>query len=110
MSFFISCLIRRPCRDLSTIAEGKPLTSVGSISAHTRPITALSSGTSADGRPLLFTGDSMGVIKAWALEQDGDRWRANAAQAQPTAHRTGLNGMFFGQGKLWTGASAAFSG
>ncbi|KAG8961461.1 hypothetical protein FRC03_005350 [Tulasnella sp. 419] len=99
--------------DLSDItlpqSSGKPLHQLASISRHTRPVEALSY---MDGNPLtLFTGDSMGVISVWNLDE---RWSATE-HSLPTikvihkqdleGHRTGVNDLWTGRGYLVTAST-----
>jgi hypothetical protein len=46
----------------------------------------------------------MGVVRAWTLAREADRWRA-APRAELPPHRTGVTDMWFGGGALFTGAS-----
>jgi hypothetical protein len=102
-------------RNLATLEEGKPLTSAGSISSHTRPVECLAIGpVDSHGESpsaILFTADTMGLIRAWKLTLDEDksappRWHARPADGDDgglTAHRTGVTEMWYGKGLLYTG-------
>jgi WD40 repeat protein len=98
-------MIRLFVRDLSTIANGAPLLSLGSISSHTRPVECLDGFSQTETSAVLCTADTMGVIKIWNLEKDGSsspRWRSTL-RAELNYHRTRINEMVFGNGQLWTG-------
>jgi hypothetical protein len=43
----------------------------------------------------------MGVVRAWTLARESDRWRA-APRAELPPHRTGVTDMWFGAGALYT--------
>ncbi|KAJ7929275.1 WD40-repeat-containing domain protein [Mycena leptocephala] len=78
--------------DLSDAMSGKPLTSMGSISSHTRPISCIDCEPLSDTSAILYTADSMGAIKI-------------CLKAELMHHRTGINEMRFGRGQLWTASS-----
>lgn len=85
--------------------SGKPLRSTGSISSHTRPISCIDGVSLSDTTAVLYTGDSMGVIKIWDLAKESGespRWKSTL-KAELKHHRTGINEMRFGGGQLWTG-------
>ena len=91
-------------RDLSSLEESKPLPSAGSISAHTRPVEALTART-IDRTVFLYTADTMGVIKVWELEKEDStpaRWRA-VQKDELKHHRTKINEILYGHGQVWTG-------
>ncbi|KAJ6488631.1 WD40-repeat-containing domain protein [Mycena vitilis] len=93
--------------DLSDAMSGKPLTSMGSISSHTRPISCIDGVALSDTTAILYTGDSMGAIKIWDLvKESGEapRWKSTL-KAELNHHRTGVNEMRFGGGQLWTASS-----
>ncbi|KAI0340486.1 WD40 repeat-like protein [Trametopsis cervina] len=93
--------------DLTTLEEGKPLKSSGSISAHSRPVEAIVIGPSTATTAILYTGDTMGIIKSWEIEkEDGPfpRWHATL-KAEFTHHRTKICEMLYGNGQLWTGSA-----
>lgn len=90
-------------RDLSTPTESQPLRSIGSISSHTRPVECLGGKALSDTSALLYTADTMGVIKSWNLTKDEGRWRGTI-QEEHNHHRTRINEMLHGNNQLWTGA------
>ncbi|KAJ7871471.1 WD40-repeat-containing domain protein [Mycena olivaceomarginata] len=93
--------------DLSNAFTGQPLTSMGSISSHTRPISSIDGMALSDVSAVLYTADSMGVVKVWDLAKesgDAPRWKSTL-KAELTHHRTGINEMRFGGGQLWTASS-----
>lgn len=97
-------------RDLSVLEDGKTLTSAGSISAHTRPVESLAARFS-DGVAVLYTADTMGVIKAWKLDKENStptRWRATEKD-ELNHHRTKVNDILYGNGQVWTGISNQLS-
>lgn len=92
-------------RDLSNISRGTPLISVGSISSHTRPVECIDGFSMSETSAVIYTADTMGVIKIWDLEKDHDtppRWRSKL-RAELNHHRTRINEMLYGNGQLWTG-------
>lgn len=61
----------------------------------------------SDTLAVLYTADTMGVIKIWDLEKDQSsppRWRSTL-RAELDHHRTRINEMVFGNNKLWTASS-----
>ncbi|TFK54822.1 WD40 repeat-like protein [Heliocybe sulcata] len=94
--------------DLSDIRSGKPLVSAGSISAHTRPVERLEGQALPDGTGVLYTADTMGIIRVWALSKEEAvtpaRWQATQ-KAEYGHHRTGINDMVHGAEQLWTASS-----
>ncbi|CAL1704299.1 unnamed protein product [Somion occarium] len=94
--------------DLSSLHNGKPLQSVGSISAHTRPVESLYARPESNSTAILYTGDTMGIIKVWELSKEADvsppRFRATQIDDLQN-HRTGVNEMYHGNGQLWTASS-----
>jgi hypothetical protein len=93
------------CRDLSTVDTGNPLTSVGSISSHTRPVACIEGRVLSATSAVLYTADTMGVIKIWDLKKDSgvsSRWRATL-KGDLNHHRTRINEMLYGNDQLWTG-------
>lgn len=102
---FDVCLITRPSRDISRIVEGQPLTSVGTLTDHTRPVEALDARILSNGAAVLYTGDTMGVIKVWEITKDDGtppRWKSKL-QGELSYHRTRVDDMVYGNGHLWTG-------
>ncbi|KIP09232.1 hypothetical protein PHLGIDRAFT_505241 [Phlebiopsis gigantea 11061_1 CR5-6] len=90
--------------DLSSLEAGKPLASAGSISAHTRPVEAITAKTEGD-VAVLYTADTMGIIKVWELVKEDSkptRWRA-VQKDELYYHRTKINEILYGHGQIWTG-------
>lgn len=86
------------------------------MSAHSRPVESLAAyldTTGADAAPhlVLFTADTMGVIKVWDVVKDSsaeDRrpiWRSTLRD-EWNDHRTRINEIVYGDGHLWSGKSA----
>ncbi|KAH7926290.1 WD40 repeat-like protein [Leucogyrophana mollusca] len=93
--------------DISDATEGKALTAVGSISAHTRPVESISAEANVDGSVTLFTADTMGVIKVWTLEKElgsQPRWRS-VLKDTLDYHRTRVTELLYGAGQIWTASS-----
>ncbi|KDQ60628.1 hypothetical protein JAAARDRAFT_31591 [Jaapia argillacea MUCL 33604] len=93
--------------DLSKPRDGKPLAGLGSISSHTRPVEALEAHPTSSTSAILFTGDTMGIIKVWELTLEGGpspRWRSTL-KTELTHHRTRINEMAYGNGQLWTASA-----
>ncbi|OBZ75742.1 hypothetical protein A0H81_04463 [Grifola frondosa] len=91
--------------DLSSLQDGKPLTSAGSISDHTRPVESLDARPLSDTSAVLYTADTMGIIKVWKITKEAGappRWRS-ILQEELKHHRTRINEMVYGNGQLWTG-------
>lgn len=87
--------------------KGKPLASAGSISSHTRPVECLAGKVVSPTSAVLYTADTMGVVKIWDLVKDNDngrppRWRSTLRE-QLDHHRTRINELLYGNGQLWTG-------
>lgn len=100
------CRAGNKCRDLTNIEEGKPLAPAGSLSAHTRPVEALAACQLDGSSAVLYTADTMGIIKVWELrKEDGPnpRWRSTQ-KVELTYHRTKINEISYGNGQLWSGA------
>lgn len=99
-------------RDLSKFQEGKPLTSAGSISAHTRPVEALATRPLSNSSAVLYTADTMGIIKIWELTKEPapsgsshpPRWQSKLT-AELNYHRTKVTEMVYGAGQLWTASA-----
>ncbi|KXN90506.1 hypothetical protein AN958_04178 [Leucoagaricus sp. SymC.cos] len=86
---------------------GKPLTSMGSISSHTRPVECLQGKVISKNSAVLYTGDTMGVIKVWDLSNEQEpspRWKASLKR-ELSYHRTRINDMIYGSGQLWTASA-----
>lgn len=88
-----------------------PLVSVGSISAHTRPVEALGGETLSVDSAILYSADTMGVLNVWLLERDKTaesadglppRWRTTLRE-NLTHHRTRINQLILHDGYVWTG-------
>jgi COMPASS component SWD3 len=97
-------------RDISQPSERRSLSSLGSISSHTRPVECLLGKVTSDGKTILYTGDTMGIIKVWELLREtgsNPRWKASLSQ-QLDYHRTRIDDMFYGNGQLWTGTTVRF--
>ncbi|KAG8865397.1 hypothetical protein FRB96_000287 [Tulasnella sp. 330] len=96
-------------QNMEYIETQKPLHQLTSLSGHTRPVEALA--YSDDVPNTLLTGDSMGVIKVWSLE---NRW-ASSPESLPTVkarllehstpHATGINDLILTSGYLWTAST-----
>ncbi|KAG8900321.1 hypothetical protein FRC01_010176 [Tulasnella sp. 417] len=97
--------------DLQGLSSGEApaLHQLASISGHRRPVEALATSDSSPNH--LVSGDSMGVMKAWNLEE---RWRASESSL-PTVrattatdiggHRTGVNDIVVASSYLWTAST-----
>lgn len=98
-------------RDISQPENTNPLRSVGSISAHTRPVECLDGQALSESSAILYTGDTMGVIKVWDVQKDNGsppRW-ATTLKDTINHHRTRINELMYHQiGHLWTGVFALF--
>ncbi|PCH38281.1 WD40 repeat-like protein [Wolfiporia cocos MD-104 SS10] len=93
--------------DISTITKGQPLQSVGSISTHTRPVESLIARTASDINVILYTADTMGIIKVWELAKKDvqpPRWQTLLLE-ELKHHRTRVNEMLHNNGQLWTASS-----
>ncbi|KAI0361945.1 WD40 repeat-like protein [Trametes cingulata] len=93
--------------DLSTIASGQPLTSVGSLTEHTRPVESLDARATSETSAVLYTADTMGVIKVWEIKKDDGtppRWQSTLLE-ELKHHRTRVNDMIHGNGQLWTAST-----
>lgn len=93
--------------DVSQPMSKMSMTSLGSISSHTRPVECLDGCVNPDGTAVLYTGDTMGIIKAWKLEKDNSepaRWTARLTDTF-THHRTRINELKYGNGLVWTASA-----
>ncbi|KAH9901245.1 WD40 repeat-like protein [Cubamyces lactineus] len=93
--------------DLSTVADGQPLTSVGSLTEHTRPVESLDARATSDTSAVLYTADTMGIIKVWDIKKDDGtppRWQSTLIE-ELKHHRTRVNDMVHGNGQLWTAST-----
>jgi hypothetical protein len=98
-------------RDLTNVVEGKALASVGSLSAHTRPVECIAGIAHSETKVLLMTADTMGLIKVWELEKESGpqaRWRSNL-QDTLDYHRTRITEILYGAGQIWTGELECWS-
>ena len=100
-------------RDLSSVTGKDPLVSVGSISAHTRPVEAIDGEILSGDSGILYSADTMGVLKVYFLERDTTvqptdglppRWRTTL-QEDLIHHRTRINQLILHNGYIWTGTS-----
>ncbi|PFH49111.1 hypothetical protein AMATHDRAFT_76392 [Amanita thiersii Skay4041] len=93
--------------DLSNPTEPSPLPSLGSMSAHSRPVECLDGISQSDDTAILYTADTMGVIKIWDLTREDatpPRWKSTL-RAELNYHRTRVNEMILGNGQLWTASA-----
>ncbi|THH32958.1 hypothetical protein EUX98_g1189 [Antrodiella citrinella] len=94
--------------DLTNYTSGNPLPSIGSISAHTRPVECLDARSMSADSAILYTADTMGVIKVWKLTKElnvsAPRWKATL-QDELNHHRTGVVEIIYGDGFVWTASS-----
>ena len=84
---------------------------MGSISAHTRPVETLDGETLSGDSAVLYSADTMGVLKVHLLERGTrtqpvgglpPRWRATLRE-DLTHHRTRINQLALHNGYIWTG-------
>ncbi|TFK67916.1 WD40 repeat-like protein [Pluteus cervinus] len=93
--------------DLSPVYEGRPLQSLGAISSHSRPVSCLEGKVISDTQAILYTGDTMGIIKVWVLNRglDADSgWKATQRE-ELSNHRTRVNEMTLANEQLWTAST-----
>jgi len=97
--------------DLSSPLSSDGPTPVGSISAHTRPVESLAAYLDTSTNPphlVLFTADTMGVIKVWDVVKDSTEgppiWRSTLRD-ELTDHRTRINEIVYGEGHLWSASA-----
>lgn len=93
--------------DLSNLDRPEPLKSLGSISSHTRPVECLDGRALSDHSAVLYTGDTMGLIKVWDLTKGSglpSRWTATLRYTHDH-HRTRINELLYGNGQLWTASA-----
>ncbi|KAJ7197204.1 WD40-repeat-containing domain protein [Mycena pura] len=93
--------------DLSDPMSSKPLSSLGSISSHTRPLSCIDGVSLSETTAILYTADSMGVIKIWDLvKESGEapRWKSTL-KTELTHHRTGIFDLRLSQDQLWTASA-----
>lgn len=93
-------------RDLSSVGDGQPLKSVGVLTEHTRPVEALDTRVLSENAAVLYTADTMGIIRLWDItKEDVDAsspWKIKLA-GELKHHRTRVDDMIHGDGHLWTG-------
>ena len=100
-------------RDLSDVTAAGALRTLGTVSAHSRPVQCIEvDALDARLRPdeathsaTLYTADSMGAILIWTLERTyGANPGCRTTQiGSVSGHRTGVNDMWYEKGELWTG-------
>ncbi|EIW85390.1 WD40 repeat-like protein, partial [Coniophora puteana RWD-64-598 SS2] len=93
--------------DMSNVGKGQPPKSMGSISAHTRPVECIQGEAHSDSTVTLITGDTMGIIKVWKLEKTSDAeplWKSTLEDTLDH-HRTRINGLYYGSGFLLTASA-----
>ncbi len=91
--------------------DGKPLTSVAVLTDHTRPVESLDARPVSDTSAVLYTADTMGIIKIWDISKDNGtppRWRSTLV-GELQHHRTKVDDMIYGNGLLWTGGPLSCS-
>jgi len=90
--------------DLSTPNQRKPLQSVGSILSHRRPVECLAAKDVSVASAILYTADTMGVVKIWSIMKENRSspgWRITL-QKELAIHQGRINEIFYGNGQLWT--------
>ncbi|KAN0128476.1 WD40-repeat-containing domain protein [Lactarius tabidus] len=97
--------------DLSSPDSPGGLPPVGSISAHSRPVESLAAYLDVTGTSphlVLFTADTMGVIKVWDVVKDSTErrliWRSTLRDELKN-HRTRVNEIVYGDGQLWSASA-----
>ncbi|KAL1746961.1 WD40-repeat-containing domain protein [Schizophyllum fasciatum] len=95
--------------DLTSAGDGKPLTNVGSLDSHTRPIQCLHATATSDSAALLYTADTMGIIRLWQLTKEAEaserpHWRFTLKR-EFTHHRTGVNDLHVAPEYMWTAST-----
>jgi len=97
--------------DLSSPHSPDGPTPMGSISAHTRPVESLAAYLDTSTSPphlVLFTADTMGVIKVWDVVKDSTDgppiWRSTLRD-DLGGHRTRINEIVYGNGHLWSASA-----
>ncbi|TFL06884.1 WD40-repeat-containing domain protein, partial [Pterulicium gracile] len=92
--------------DFSDPASTRPLKSVGSVSAHLRPVENMAFDPKEN---TLYTADTMGVIMSWTLQkevsQNGEITVRATLLHEFGHHRTRVNEMHLGNGMMWTASS-----
>jgi hypothetical protein len=90
-------------RDIANPQSPSALQSVGSISAHTRPVECIDGRVISDDTLELCTADTMGAIKLWDVIKQSDGRYTTALKAEYLHHRTRINDLHLGVSHLWTG-------
>ncbi|KAF9001932.1 WD40 repeat-like protein [Cyathus striatus] len=93
--------------DISQPNKMRPLSSMGSITAHARPVECLDGKPTSDSSALLYTADTMGIIRLWNLTKElvsPPRWRSTMVE-ELGHHRTRINELYYGNDHLWTASS-----
>ncbi|TEB35988.1 WD40 repeat-like protein [Coprinellus micaceus] len=94
--------------DLSSALSTTPLQNAGSIASHTRPIECLAGYAASESSAILYTADTMGIIRVWELKKEPSvkpaRWRATS-KGELNHHRTRINDLVLGQNLVWTASS-----
>ncbi|KAF9507608.1 hypothetical protein BS47DRAFT_1398465 [Hydnum rufescens UP504] len=98
--------------DHADVSPSTALPQIGALSGHTRPVDSLGldlhdDGSSHSSSPLLYSADSMGVIKAWSLDvntrADGTRLARGTVESEYRGHRTGVGELWISQQHVWSG-------
>ncbi|TFK25076.1 WD40 repeat-like protein [Coprinopsis marcescibilis] len=86
----------------------KPLQNAGSISSHTRPVECIAGYAISDTSAVIYTADTMGVIRVWNLQKEPETtpplWRATA-RGELNHHRTRINELLVGKDLVWTASA-----
>ncbi|PIL23862.1 transporter [Ganoderma sinense ZZ0214-1] len=94
--------------DLSSVGDGQPLKSVGVLTEHTRPVEALETRVLSEKAAVLYTADTMGIIRAWDITKEDDeaspQWKIKLVD-ELKHHRTRVDDMVHGDGHLWTAST-----
>ncbi|GJJ12276.1 hypothetical protein Clacol_006517 [Clathrus columnatus] len=107
MSILVSSSSDKTVRIWHTGNLEQPLTQLGLIRAHTRPVEALAFEKCTDTSGILYTADSLGSVKVWDLQRSG----GSSGECQITLrddwqpHRTGINSIFIANGLMLSGSS-----
>ncbi|KAF8516915.1 WD40-repeat-containing domain protein [Hysterangium stoloniferum] len=91
--------------DASDVA--KPLTQLGSISSHARPVEVLAFEPINETSGMLYTADTMGVIKVWEVQREYGPTPTcrTTLRSELQDHRTGINDVWVGNGFVWSASS-----
>ncbi|EJF65725.1 WD40 repeat-like protein [Dichomitus squalens] len=93
--------------DLSSVADGRPLRTVGILTGHTRPVESLVARVLSEKAAVLYTADTMGIIRVWNIAKEDNldsQWKI-VPTGELKHHRTGVNEMIVGDGHLWTAST-----